>query len=62
MTQNNEMNHFFWLHKEHYILILVEEKRKIYIRSCYDIKSEEDEKNTIDIIYNINKKIKRECS
>ena len=49
MTQNNEINHFFWLHKEHYILILVEEKRKIYIRSCYDIKSEEDEKTLLTL-------------
>lgn len=43
---NREINHYFWLYNAHYILILVEEKNsnKIYIRSCYDIKSDKDEK------------------
>lgn len=61
-SSNKELNHFFWLHKEHYILILVEEKRKIYIRSCYDIKSDEDEKKHYRHYLQYKQNIKRECT
>ncbi len=45
-SPNGELNHYLWLFNEHYILILVEENKqnKIYIRTCYDIKSDRDEK------------------
>lgn len=45
-ASNREVNHFFWLYHEQYILILVEEKggNRLYIRTCYDIKSDRDEK------------------
>ena len=61
-SSKREINHYFWLYNEHYILILVEDKRGIYIRSCYDIKSDQDERKHCRQYMQYKQSIKKRCT
>lgn len=58
-----KLNHYFWLVEKHYILILVENNNVLYIKTCYDIKTDKDEaKHYAKYQKYIKKKSEKECS
>ena len=59
---DGKLNHYFWLFKEHYILILVEEKNSLFIRTCYDIKSDSDERKHYAYYMKYKKALEKECT